>query len=202
MLLTVFDDGKSEGEVVRIRAERFVIGRSEGDLRIAHDELISARHVEITRLRVGEAYRWVITDLQTTNGLFVRVSRTVLADKAEFLVGRGRYRLEAPTEVLPNTVDCCRRYPAGFDSSLRSALPDIGSAGLGGAADRGKRGTHPAHEERILDRHHPGVPRSAGLGIHSSSRGTCASTARQAARGTLKTTSRRTASGTECRKSR
>jgi pSer/pThr/pTyr-binding forkhead associated (FHA) protein len=104
-LLTVFDDGKSEGEVVRIRADRFVIGRSEGDLRIAHDELISARHVEITRLRVGEGYRWVITDLQTTNGLFVRVSRTVLADKSELLVGRGRYRFEAPTGVLPNTVD-------------------------------------------------------------------------------------------------
>jgi pSer/pThr/pTyr-binding forkhead associated (FHA) protein len=104
-ILTVFDDGKSEGEVIRIRTDRFVIGRSEGDLRIAHDELISARHVEITRLRVGEAYRWVITDLQTTNGLFVRVSRTVLAAKAEFLVGKGCYRFEAPTGVAPNTVD-------------------------------------------------------------------------------------------------
>jgi hypothetical protein len=30
-VLTVFDDGKSDGEVVRIRTERFVIGRSEGD---------------------------------------------------------------------------------------------------------------------------------------------------------------------------
>ena len=103
--LTVFDDAKSEGEVVRIRTDRFVIGRSEGDLRIPHDELISARHVEVTRLRVGEAYRWVITDLQATNGLFVRVSRTVLADKAEFLVGKGCYRFEAPTSVAPNTVD-------------------------------------------------------------------------------------------------
>jgi pSer/pThr/pTyr-binding forkhead associated (FHA) protein len=103
--LTVFDDAKSEGEVVRIRTDRFVIGRSEGDLRVPHDELISARHVEITRLRVGEAYRWVITDLQTTNGLFVRVSRTVLADKAEFLVGKGCYRFEAPASVAPNTVD-------------------------------------------------------------------------------------------------
>ena len=104
-ILTVFDDGKGEGEIVRIRGDHFVIGRSEGDLRIGHDEMISARHVEITRLRVGEAYRWVITDLQTTNGLFVRVSRTVLADKAEFMVGKGRYRLEAPTSVPPNTVD-------------------------------------------------------------------------------------------------
>src|SRR5262249_21230225 len=31
MLLTVLDDGKGDGEVLRLRAERFVIGRSEGD---------------------------------------------------------------------------------------------------------------------------------------------------------------------------
>src|SRR5436190_8994371 len=36
-ILTVFDDGKSDGEVIRIRGERFVIGRSEGDLLLPHD---------------------------------------------------------------------------------------------------------------------------------------------------------------------
>jgi pSer/pThr/pTyr-binding forkhead associated (FHA) protein len=103
--LTLFDDGKTDGEAIRIRTDRFVIGRSEGDFRIPHDELISARHVEVTRQKIGEAYRWIITDLQTTNGMFVRVSRTVLADKAEFLVGNGRYRFVAPTGVLERTVD-------------------------------------------------------------------------------------------------
>jgi hypothetical protein len=43
--------------------------------------------------------------LQTTNGLFARVSRTALADKAEFLVGRGRYRFEEPSAGMPGTVD-------------------------------------------------------------------------------------------------
>jgi pSer/pThr/pTyr-binding forkhead associated (FHA) protein len=104
-LLTVLDDGKSDGEVVRLRADRFIIGRSEGDFLIPHDLLISARHLEITRHRVGEQYRWVLTDLQTTNGLFIRVSRTVLADRAEFLVGKGRYRFEAGGAEQPNTVD-------------------------------------------------------------------------------------------------
>src|SRR5207244_10706659 len=104
-LLTVFDDGKTEGQVIRLRGERFIIGRSEGDLLIPHDELISGRHVEITRHRLGNEHRWVITDLQTRNGLFIRVSRTVLTDKSEFLVGNGRYRFEAANSELPGTVD-------------------------------------------------------------------------------------------------
>jgi pSer/pThr/pTyr-binding forkhead associated (FHA) protein len=104
-LLTVLDDGKADGEVVRLRTDRFLIGRSEGDLLIPNDQQISARHLEITRLRVGDKYRWVVTDLQSANGLFIRVSRTVLSDKTEFLAGMGRYRFEAPSGSLPETVD-------------------------------------------------------------------------------------------------
>jgi pSer/pThr/pTyr-binding forkhead associated (FHA) protein len=94
-LLTVYDDGKLEGEVVRIRNSRFVIGRTDGDLCIPFDALISSRHLEITCQQVGGVWRWVTTDLQSTNGLFVRVSKTPVADKAEFLVGNGRYRFDA-----------------------------------------------------------------------------------------------------------
>jgi pSer/pThr/pTyr-binding forkhead associated (FHA) protein len=95
-LLVVCDDGRTEGEIVRIRSDRFIIGRVEGDFVIPHDPLISARHLEITRQLASGRYRWVVTDLQSMNGLFVRVSRAVLSDQGEFLVGRGRYRLEAP----------------------------------------------------------------------------------------------------------
>jgi hypothetical protein len=95
-VLTVFDDGKTDGEIIRIRDHRFVIGRAEGDLRIPLDGRISARHVEITHQVVGGQHRWVVTDLESTHGMFVRVTRTALADKAEFLVGNGRYRFDAP----------------------------------------------------------------------------------------------------------
>ena len=101
-LLTVFDDGRTDGEVIRLREPRFHIGRTEGDLRIQLDGRMSARHVEITCQNVGGLHRWVVTDLQSTHGLYVRVSRTVLADKAEFLVGNGRYRFDA-AQVDPNT---------------------------------------------------------------------------------------------------
>jgi hypothetical protein len=104
-ILTVFDDGRTDGELIRIRDHRFIIGRSEGDLCIPLDGRMSARHVEITHQMVGGLHRWVITDLQSTHGMFVRVSKTVLADKAEFLVGNGRYRFDAPVTDAGPTVD-------------------------------------------------------------------------------------------------
>ncbi len=104
-LLTVYDDGRPEGEVIRIRSNRFVIGRTDGDLCIPFDGLISSRHLEITCQQVGGSYRWVITDLHSTNGLFVRVGKTPLADKAEFLVGNGRYRFDAMQVAPEATAD-------------------------------------------------------------------------------------------------
>jgi hypothetical protein len=104
-VLTVFDDGKTDGECIRIRDHRFIIGRTEGDLRIPLDGRISARHVEIIHQLVGGLHHWAITDLQSTHGMFVRVSRTVLADKAEFLVGNGRYRFDGPQIDAGQRVD-------------------------------------------------------------------------------------------------
>jgi pSer/pThr/pTyr-binding forkhead associated (FHA) protein len=95
-MLTVCDDGKLDGEVIRIRDHQFVIGRTEGDLKIPIDGRISSRNVEITLQTLGGIHRWVVTDLQSTHGMFVRVSRTVLADRAEFLAGNGRYRFDSP----------------------------------------------------------------------------------------------------------
>jgi pSer/pThr/pTyr-binding forkhead associated (FHA) protein len=133
-LLIILDDGKGEGEIVRLRGDRFVIGRTEGDLLIPHDPQISGRHIEITRQRSGEKYRWVVTDLQSTNGLFIRVSRTVLADKAEILVGMGRYRFETPGSNFPETADSlspdsppAATRPVGIDAAslMHPALVEL-----------------------------------------------------------------------------
>jgi pSer/pThr/pTyr-binding forkhead associated (FHA) protein len=96
-MLTVCDDGKNDGEVIRIRTPRFVIGRTEGDLCIPFDGRISSRHVEITLQTIaGRHHRWVVTDLQSTHGMFVRVSRVRMRDRCEFTVGGGRYQFDAP----------------------------------------------------------------------------------------------------------
>jgi FHA domain len=99
-LLTVCDDGEDDGEIIRIRCGRFIIGRTHGDLKIPFDHRMSSRHVEITHHLVGGVHRWVLTDLQSRHGMFVRVRRALLADKAEILVGSGRYRFDAPEQGL------------------------------------------------------------------------------------------------------
>ncbi len=65
---------------------------------------------------VGGLHRWVVTDLQSTHGMYVRVHRTKLADKAEFLVGNGRYRFDAPVVDAGPTVDHDPNV-AGFGST-------------------------------------------------------------------------------------
>jgi pSer/pThr/pTyr-binding forkhead associated (FHA) protein len=98
-ILVVCDDGRTEGEIIRLRSDRFVIGRTEGNFVIPQDGQISSKHVEITRQLASGQLRWVVTDLNSTNGMFVRVSRAALTDRSEILVGRGRYRLEAPEKA-------------------------------------------------------------------------------------------------------
>jgi pSer/pThr/pTyr-binding forkhead associated (FHA) protein len=94
-LLCILDDGKADGEWVRLRAERTLIGRTEGDVRIPHDGLMSGRHAELVRQRGPKGYRWSLVDLQSTNGTFVRCGSTGLRHGDEVLIGRGRFRFEA-----------------------------------------------------------------------------------------------------------
>jgi pSer/pThr/pTyr-binding forkhead associated (FHA) protein len=96
--LCVLDDDGGEGEWVRLRADRTVIGRTEGDVRIPHDPLLSARHADVAREWAGNGYRWVLVDLRSTNGTFVRIGSTVLRHGAELVFGTGHYRFEAEAE--------------------------------------------------------------------------------------------------------
>src|SRR5207244_10614612 len=62
-LLVILDDGRQDGERVRLRGDRTVIGRSEGDVRIPHDLAISGRHAELVRQKTGHGHRWFLADL-------------------------------------------------------------------------------------------------------------------------------------------
>jgi pSer/pThr/pTyr-binding forkhead associated (FHA) protein len=97
-LLCVFHDGRDDGEVMPIRTERFVIGRSEGDLVIPHDGMMSGKHAEITRSLVRGQWRWLLADLKSTNGTYVRTAHSILQHESEFLIGGRRYRFEAPPQ--------------------------------------------------------------------------------------------------------
>jgi pSer/pThr/pTyr-binding forkhead associated (FHA) protein len=98
-VLCVLDDGKDDGEWFRLRGDRFVIGRTEGDVRIPHDMMMSGRHAEISRQQVQGVYRWQLTDLQSTNGTYVRVGNALLKHGQELRIGRSHFRFEAPQSV-------------------------------------------------------------------------------------------------------
>lgn len=137
-MLCILDDGKQDGEWVRLRADRTVIGRTDGEVRIPHDPLISGRHAEIVRRPATNGFRWFLTDLQSTNGTFVRIGSSPLWDECEFLVGTGRYRFEAAAPAAevatapPRTPEQSTR--AWSDDSMRALVPslvELTSAGVG-----------------------------------------------------------------------
>ena len=138
-VLVVCDDGKRTGEVIRIRGLKFTIGRTDGDLLLGADELVSARHAEIVCQRVGGGYRWVVADLQSRNGLYVRVHRTDLADGTEFLVGQGRYRFDLPsaagggetTDHIPGLADGSGTRGQDSTAELRPMLTELTATGPG-----------------------------------------------------------------------
>jgi hypothetical protein len=95
-LLHVFDDGEDTGEVVRVRASSFIIGRVEGDLVIPHDGGISGRHAEIVRRVENGTTAWFLRDLNSTNGTFVRASTVILHHDQEVLIGAIAFRFTVP----------------------------------------------------------------------------------------------------------
>lgn len=94
-ILTVCDDGTDDGELIRIRTDRFVIGRTEGDLIVPNDAQISSRHAELRQFLVKDKYCWSLVDLQSTNGTYVRVGQAVLEHGQEFFIGRTQFRFES-----------------------------------------------------------------------------------------------------------
>ncbi|NLX97267.1 MAG: FHA domain-containing protein [Rhodopirellula sp.] len=95
-LLCVVDDGGDGGEWFRIRGPEIVVGRDEGDIRIPQDNALSGRHFKLARISTNGRFTWQLTDLQSTNGTFVRVAAALLQDEQEILIGSRRFRFEAP----------------------------------------------------------------------------------------------------------
>jgi pSer/pThr/pTyr-binding forkhead associated (FHA) protein len=128
-LLYVLDDGDDGGEVVRIRAGSFVIGRVEGDLVIPHDAGMSGRHLEVTRRLENGEYRWTLTDLQSTNGTFVRAANVIMGHDQELLIGGRRYRFEVRQGPAGGA------EPSGAAANATRKWQALAPADLAGAAD-------------------------------------------------------------------
>ena len=134
-ILCVCDNGAEDGETIRIRKDRFVIGRTEGDLTIPHDARISSRHAELRQLIVKQAYRWGLIDLQSTNGTFVRVHQALLEHGQEFVIGGTRLRLREPAGNQFRRAEDGRRGGARH-ATLAAAQRGRGSGGTRGVDGR------------------------------------------------------------------
>lgn len=134
-LLCILDDGRDDGEWLRLRSDRVVIGRSEGDIVIPHDTMMSARHAELGRQVIDGRSCWVLTDLQSTNGTFVRVGNALLKLGQEMLIGSKRYCFQVGSAATGTAVDEGPRGTQGWQAvtpaELQPALVELTMAGEG-----------------------------------------------------------------------
>jgi pSer/pThr/pTyr-binding forkhead associated (FHA) protein len=140
-LLCIVDDGKEDGQWRRLREDKIVIGRGEGDIIIPHDTMISSRHAELTRELEDGQYRWYLNDLQSTNGTYVRIGNALMKHGQELLIGSRRYRFEIPT-VSPESVETqahnieesvrgTTRWPSVSPTQLFPSLVELTAQGDG-----------------------------------------------------------------------
>lgn len=95
--LTILDDGEAAtGETLRLRDGVTVIGRTEGQVRLPHDPLVSARHAEIVRSGPTRACEWLLRDAGSSNGTFVRCQRALLRPDRLLVLGGRRFRYRPP----------------------------------------------------------------------------------------------------------
>jgi hypothetical protein len=137
-LLCILDDGnKMDGEWVRLRGDRYVIGRAEADIRIPHDAMMSGQHGQLVRQKTKDGVRWVLSDLGSTNGSWVRIGKTLLQHGSELLLGRGQYRFEVPAAAgtLPEPpgapAGATQAWGGGPVTSMLPALVEMTPAGPG-----------------------------------------------------------------------
>jgi pSer/pThr/pTyr-binding forkhead associated (FHA) protein len=113
--LTILDDGETErGEMLRIREATTLIGRTEGAVRLPNDQRISARHAEIVRTYAGPSGGWILRDLDSKTGTFVRCLGTDLRPNRLIVLGSRRFRFQWPVapETPPTLVETTNANPS------------------------------------------------------------------------------------------
>jgi hypothetical protein len=139
-LLILDDHSRTDGEWLRLRTARFVLGRTDGNYLLPHDGALSGQHAEIIRQFEAGRYQWYLHDLGSTNGTFVRAARAVLKEGQEVMLGMRRYAYRgaslpagsAPGDEHATTRDWHAPSPVELDRMV-PALVEIA------VSDRGKR---------------------------------------------------------------
>ncbi|MFQ5723855.1 MAG: protein kinase [Terriglobia bacterium] len=89
-------EGK-EAEIYPLKHRETVVGREKGTLVFSDDPLLSASHAAFclqgdAESSSSEGCKWVLKDLNSTNGVFVRIrEEQALEDGDQFVIGRQRF---------------------------------------------------------------------------------------------------------------
>lgn len=111
---------------MRLRELPLVIGRTDGKVRISHDDLVSDRHVEISWQQASPASGLILKDLASQDGTFVKVHRARLKFQQEIRLGAGRYLWREPG-VLVELVDGQRaREVESVDGQIELGRDELG----------------------------------------------------------------------------
>lgn len=124
-LLHVIDDGREDGETIRLRSDRLLIGRTDGDVTIPHDITMSTRHA-LLEYEAGSG--WQLSDVGSAGGTFVRVLSARLHDGSSLQLGATRFRFDAGAE--PCLVEL-EPDGEGARHLCRNAIVTIGTVGSG-----------------------------------------------------------------------
>ena len=116
LVVCIIDQGRDGGEFHRVRGDRALIGRAEGDLLIPHDAGISGQHAEFVRLETGGRLRWWLQDLNSRNGTFARCNEAPLEHEQEFMVGMRRFRFEMAAAAPQAPSDAARNSTQGWQT--------------------------------------------------------------------------------------
>ncbi len=98
-LIAVDDDHTTDGECFRLRAAETTLGRRDATLLFAGDADMSASHARITReCTAQQRYIWRLIDNGSTNGTFVRITKTILRHDDQIRLGRTLVRWRSNAE--------------------------------------------------------------------------------------------------------
>jgi pSer/pThr/pTyr-binding forkhead associated (FHA) protein len=139
LVVCIVDQGRDGGEFRRIRGDRAVIGRAQGDIVIEHDPGISSQHAALVRIESGGRLRWWLEDLQSRNGTFARCAEAPLENEQEFLIGMKRFRFEVAT-ASGSGVGHSRHVTQGWQAvtpaDLSRLVPSVVELGADGPGTR------------------------------------------------------------------
>ncbi|MGL4463211.1 MAG: FHA domain-containing protein [Planctomycetia bacterium] len=124
-VLIVLDDGRTTGEMVRLRRASTIIGRVEGDIVIPHDDSMSSRHVEILREHQNGRWIWTVKDLGSTNGTFLRAPKRRVAVGDFVLIAGIRFEARDPAATRAGGTVQWDRRPAPSEPAPTAGPPGL-----------------------------------------------------------------------------